>query len=385
MSELQEVSTEQAIGILAQKLADYFPSKQEFDKQFADIRSRIERKASEPVKFSISKAVRGLAAEAGRVLNYDTKDEDIAYAHENLERTQVKALTTGSTPGSYLVPTLQAAEIIAMLTDAGALRQFGPRIWPMANIQNINIPTATATPTVEWIGENTAQNASDPTFGQVPLSLKTARALIAIPNELLAVSTPAVDVAVTELLAIGFATKEDSSFFSTASQSGGPTSVYAAANTSKFLVGGTANGGNLAYSDVLATLDKAYTVAAQPPFKWVMHPRTFFQRLFGLIDLQSRPIVTQDVGDGFSFRLFGYPVVISTQIPIVQTNGSGTAQSYILLTNPNYVHVGDSGSLEIAFSAERYFDANQTAVRGVRRLDYGYGPPAGIVILQGVN
>ena len=376
MADIQDVNTEQAIGLLAKKLSEYFPSKQEFDAQFAEIKKRIEAKAKNPERFEITRAIRGVCAMRGLKLNPDTVEEDLNYLS--------KALETGATPGSYLVPTIQASEIIAMLTDAGVLRRMGPRIWPMANVQFMNIPTATATPTVEWLGQNTAQSASDPTFGQVPLSLKTARALIAIPNELLAVSNPAVDAAVTELVAIGFATKEDSAFFETTTQTGGPTAVYAAGTTT-LLVGSSANGGDLAYSDIVNTLGTAYTYKASPPFVWACHPRTFFNRILGLIDLVSRPVVVADATAPFGFRLFGYPVFISSAIPVNQTNGSGTAQSYLLLANPSYIHVGDSGGLELAFSDQRYFDVNQTAIRGMRRLDYGYGPAAGIVILKGIN
>lgn len=371
------------IGPLVEALAEYFPTKSDLDKVAAEMVKRGHARATGEDAFSITRAFRGVCAMQGHVLNADSKDEDVNYAKENLS----KALTTGSTPGSYLVPTIQANEIISLLNDAGALRKIGPRVWPMPGIEKLTVPSATATPTVEWLGENTAQTASDPTLGQVSFDLKTARALIAIPNELLRVSTPAVDAIVQELLAIGFGNKEDAAFFSTTTQTGGPGSVYAASSTTTLLVSGSANGGDLAYSDLYAVLEKAYTAKAQPPFVWAMHPRTFFSRVLGMVDLNSRPIVSGDssLANEFGFRLLGFPVVISSNIPVDQTNGSGSAQSYILFTNPKYLHIGDQGSIEIAFSGERYFDQNQTAIRGVRRLDYGYAPPAGIVILQGVN
>lgn len=186
------------------------------------------------------------------------------------------------------------------------------------------------------------------------------------------------------MIAVGFATKEDVAFFATTSQSGGPTSIYAASGTTTRLVGGSANGGTLGYEDLLGIIADAYAAGAQPPFVWAMHPNVFFQQIMGLLDLNSRPIITQDVTAPFGFRLWGHPVVLSSNIPTDQTNGSGSNQSYVLLTNPKYINVGDS-DLQLAFSTDRYFDANQLAIRGVRRIDWAPGPASGVSILKGVN
>ena len=384
--KINEIS-QKAWGDLASGLKDYFISTQAFDAAFVEIKKRIEAKGRNGSlnDFSISQAIRGMRAEKGAALSSQTRDSDIAYLHQHLAEAETKALGTGTAPGSYLVPTLQAGEILSLLTDGGALRQLGPRVWPMSQIQALNVPISTATPTWEWIGQNTAQNASDPNFSTIPLNLKTVRGLVAIPNELLAVSNPAVDQAITELLAIGAAEKEDSAFFATTTQSGGPTSVYAATSTTTFgAAGDDANGGTLAYADILKCLEKAYTAKVAPPFVWAMHPRTLFGRIFGMLDTTSRPIVTSDAQAPLQFRIFGYPVVITTAIPVDQTLGSSTNASYILFTNPRAIHVGDSMNLELAFSTERYFSENQTAIRGVRRLDYNFGPTAAIVICQGV-
>ena len=87
----------------------------------------------------------------------------------------------------------------------------------------------------------------------------------------------------------------------------------------------------------------------------------------------------------FQGRLFGFPVYVSAEFPTNQAVGSGTNQSYILFTNPQYLNIADAGGLELQVSFERFFDSNETALRGVRRIDYGYAPAAAIVILAGVN
>ena len=93
----------------------------------------------------------------------------------------------------------------------------------------------------------------------------------------------------TELIGVAFAEHEDDSFFGT-SWSRWPTALMAASNISTVNTASSANGGNLAYSDLLAVLAKAAAVKAKGPFVWVMSPRTYWQRLAGFIDTTSRPI-----------------------------------------------------------------------------------------------
>lgn len=340
-----------------------------------------------PEKFSFSRALRGLSAQAGRSINDATKAADIAYVE--------KTLVTTATPGSYLVPTIQADAIVEILGRGGVVRASGATIWPMASIQKLNIPTETAEPTVEYLTQTTQQNPSDPNLGQIALDLKERRALVALPNNLLRVSVPAVDAIVTKLLGKAFAKSEDLAFFQ--GIAGGPTSITSQAGTTVI----SQIGASLAYADLLAVLAASAGAEAEGPFAWYMHPTTFFSKILGLKDSNGRPIVTgyngvlndTESNVGFvaetagaagpvQYALMGHPVYLSVRIP--QHVGSGSATSYILFANPSYFHIGDSGSVEIAVSGERFFDLNQIAIRAVGRHDFGVGPAAGIVILNNV-
>ena len=341
-------------------------------------------------EFSLSQVLRGLMAREGKTVNEATREADLNYVS--------KALATTATPGSYLVPTIQAADIIQILTTNGVFRAIGPRVWPMAGIQKLTVPTATGLPTVQYLGQNTAQTAADPNLGQVSFDLKTARALVQIPAELLRVSTPAIDSILTELLGIAFAESEDATVFGSTQQTNGPLNLTnGAVPFTQKMVGGSANGGNLAYSDLLGVLAAAAANKAKPPYCWVMSPRTFWQRVAGLVDNQSRPIflpgyaglqASQDLAPGAaspSGKLFGWPVYVSPFVSETETNGSGTNQSHIIFTNPRYLHLGEDTGLEIAVSLDRYFELNAVGIRGVHRIDTGFAPPAGIVVLSGVN
>jgi HK97 family phage major capsid protein len=382
MPEEVKVSNPEAYQTVAAVLREKFAfaTVGDIDRAVLEIREKTEQRTAAGDKFSMSRAIRGMRALKNEVISAETAEEDVKY---------LRALATGATPGSYLVPTIQANEIIGYLTAGGAARRMGVRVWPMNGIQKLNVPAASGLPTWEWLGENTAQSASDPNVGQMAFDLKERRALVAVPNQLLAVSVPAFDSLLSELIGIGAAEHEDTAFFGTTSASNGPTALYAKAGISAIFVGGSANGGDLAYTDLLSVLEEAAAVKAKGPFVWAMSPRTFYQRVLGLVDLNSRPIVVPVSDAGLAgapnYMLFGSPVIVTPAISESETNGSGTSQSHIIYTNPKYCHIAQDGNIEFGVSMERYFEVNQTAVRAVQHEDFGYSPVAGIVVLKGVN
>lgn len=369
-----------------------FATQHDVNKFMADVvASGARAKNAETERFSITAAIRGLVSKTGRDIFAETKDSDI----KHLEDFRQKTLVTTATPGSYLVPTIQADAIVEILGRGGVVRASGATIWPMPSIQKLNVPTETAEPTVEYLSQTATQTPSDPNLGQIALDLKERRALVALPNNLLRVSVPAVDAIVTRLLGKAFAKSEDLAFFQ--GIAGGPTAVTSQAGTTTL----NQSGASLAYIDLLAVLAAAAGVEAEGPFAWYMHPTTFFNKVLALRDSNGRPIVTgfngvlNDVESNVGFvaqqagaagpvkyYLLGHPVYLSVRIP--QHVGSGSATSYILFTNPSYIHIGDSGAVEIAVSGERFFDLNQVGIRAVGRHDFGVGPAAGIVILQNV-
>lgn len=355
-----------------------FATVTDLDKAVAQL---IRRHASAtPSEFSISTLIRGLSAQQGRVINSATREADINYT--------TKALATTGTPGSYLVPTIQANEIIGYLSTNGIARAAGARIWPMNGLQKLTVPTATGLPTVQYLGQNSTDTATDPNLGQVSFDLKTRRSLVVFPNELLASSVPGIDSIITALISIGLAEHEDNSFFATSTVSGGPTALMSAASISTLNTGGSANGGNLAYSDLTGMLAKVAAVKAKPPFVWICSPRTFWTRIVGLLDTTSRPIFipgTNGLGAEIQPKLFGYPVFVTPFIPENEALGSGTNQSHMIFCNPKYLHIADGAGVQIAVSLDRYFELNQVGIRATHQHDFGYAPAAGICVLKGIN
>lgn len=383
----------QVLDRLAEELhaAGYLITRSEFNdlvqKIDAQTRSTKGKGSNFENHFSISRAIRGLSAAAGHVIASESREADINYAQ--------RTMLTGTTPGSYLVPTIQADQIIQLLTSANVIRAAGARIWPMTKIQKLNVPQATASPTISW-GDGSGNGAgaqgaqltpSDPGIGQISFDLKSAKALTAVPNELLAVSLPAVDQVVSEILSLSFAQEEMNAMVATTVGTGKPGTIYAASGTTTYNANANnANGGAVKYADLLQTVGKFYAAKGKGKPCWFMHPTVFYADIMGIVDSQGRPIVTgqDNVEQPFDGRLLGFPVFVSAEFPTNQAVGSGSNQSYAVFTNPAYIQIGD-GSFELSVSFERFFDSNETAIRGIHRVDYGYAPAAAIVLLKGIN
>jgi HK97 family phage major capsid protein len=203
-------------------------------------------------------------------------------------------------------------------------------------------------------------------------------------------SGPRPDLVARPADGLGAGQHEDTAFFGTTTVSGGPTALMQAAGITVInAAGGNANGGTIVFTDILAVLAKAAAVKAKPPFCWFMSPRTFYQRILGMVDLQSRPITvptaTQGLYPSVQISFLGWPVFVTPFILENEAVGSGTNQSHIIFSNPKYLHCGQGESIEIAVSVERYFDFAQTAVRSVQHEDFGFAPAAGIIALVGIS
>src|SRR5258706_2060292 len=188
--------------------AGYLVTRSQFEEIARTVTSQANRggnyDSANDGKFSITRALCGLTAREGKIIRPETASADMEYVS--------KTLLTGTTPGSFLVPTIQADQIIQLLASAHQVRAAGCRIWPMAGIQKLTVPVESAAPTVVWGtssgagagGQGVVLTPTDPGLSQVSFDLKSAKSLVAIPNQLLAASVPAVDPILAEILSLRF-------------------------------------------------------------------------------------------------------------------------------------------------------------------------------------
>ena len=331
---------------------------------------------SEP--FSLTRAVCGLSALKGVAINPKTAEEDAAY---------VRALTTGSTPGSYMVPVVQADAIISQLAQYSTARAAGCRIWPMSGIDQMNVPVGVSSPTFVWMAQNSRQTSSDLNAAQIPFNLKLQQAFELLPIQLFKSASPQWDVVLEDSFALGLAESEDAAMHASSTLSNAPVALMSQSGiTTLNAANNAASGGNLLYADLLAILQKAIDAKVRPPYAWFMAGRTLL-RILSLTGTTSNPVLELE-GDGtgpMAGRLFGWPVFATASIPINEAVSSGTNQSHLILTNPKSIHIAESGDISLEVSMDFALDAAQVALRIGHKVAFGYQPAASICVLQGVN
>ncbi len=330
-------------------------------------------------RFSFARAINGLSALKHSPIVPENAEADAQYA---------RALSTSGTPGSFLVPVIQAEAIISQLAQFATARAAGARIWPMRGLQEMNVPAAIAgSPQFIWTAQNSRQVPSDPNATQIAFDLKLSQALILMPVQLFRAAVPQWDVILEDSFALGCAEAEDQAMFASATQAGAPVALTAASGITLLnAAGGAASGGNLAYGDLLAVLQKAVDLKVRPPFAWYMNGRTW-NRILSINDTASRPIITpapEGIGPQVG-HLLGWPVFVTTSIPTNEAVSSGTNQSHIVFTNPRAINIAESGDVSLEASTDFALESAEVAVRVGHRVDFAYQPSASLIVLQGIN
>jgi HK97 family phage major capsid protein len=290
-------------------------------------------------------------------------------------------------PGSFLTPTLQANQIVSQLQQYSVSRAAGATIWNMPGALELNVPVGITAPSIVWQAQNSKQSPDSATnLGQLNFILKQQSALLQIPLQLLRTSKPIFDVLLADSFSLAAAEAEDVALFSSTQLANAPAPLLSAAITT-INTGGSANGGNLGYSDVLAVMLKAAQLKMKPPFAWFCSPRTLYTRLLGLQDTSSRPLLIPDVSDPATsgYSLMGYPLFVTTSISETETLGSGTNQSHLILATPRSIHVAQDSNVMLSVALEAFFDSAQAGLRIGHQVDFGYAPAASIIALLGVN
>jgi HK97 family phage major capsid protein len=294
-----------------------------------------------------------------------------------------------TTAGGFLIPEEWQDSVITQLAAKAVVMGAGPRIIPCPG-KKMHLPAITADATAQWIGEASPSTESTPTTAEVTLTLNTARILSAFSIEWLNYSSPAIDAAFQANLVLALQRFVDAALL-TGSGSNRPTGLRTV--SSPTLVGaqnGNANGGNLAYGDLVNLLDGLDEAnVLESGRTWFMHPRSF-TRIRALVDSQNRPMLYdfgQPLINGDPRTLFGYPFYKTTQLSKVETKGTGTNLSPILLVNMDDIYVGigaASQGIRIDVSEHAYFSNAQVALRLLFQVDIQPGHSASVGILEGV-
>ncbi|WP_426345177.1 phage major capsid protein [Alcaligenes sp. HNGD-HTN06] len=308
----------------------------------------------------------------------------------------LNTLTAGA--GGVLVPTNLSSEVIELLRPKSVVRRLGARSLPLNN-GNITLPRLKGGAVVGYIGSDSDIPVTNQEFDDLKLSGKKLTALVPISNDLLATSSSStnVDAIVVGDLTAAIAAREDKAFIRDDGQASNPkglrywapaANVYPASQAEPTIAQVSLELNKLVL--VLEAADANMSAAG-----WIMAPRTkrFLQ---AMRDGNGNKVYPElDAG-----MLMGYPVGLTTQVPVNLAVGSGpeapTNGSEIYFADFGDCFIGEEEQLIIDYSKEATykdssgnvvsaFQRDQTLVRVIAKHDFGPRHAESVAVLTQVQ
>jgi HK97 family phage major capsid protein len=275
---------------------------------------------------------------------------------------EFRALGKSATAGLETVPQSLFDTVSRTLASYAPVRSVASIIKTDGG-ENLKVPTCDDTSNLGAIvAENAENTALDMTFSEVSLgAYKYSSRLVRVSNELL--NDTGVDLVrfIGEVLGerIG---RAQSAHFLTGTGSSQPQGL---------LVGGTAvsaaGATTLVYNDLvnlLVSINPAYLAdGGTGSVAWMMSP-SIFGVLRKLSDSAGNPLL-QPMSEGGPARLFGYPVVLVTEMASSIVAGAKS----ILFGNYRQYAIRDAGNLIVSRSGDRFFEYDQQVFLAFYRTD----------------
>lgn len=229
--------------------------------------------------------------------------------------------TTTQSEGGYTVPSEIASMVIDKLKAYGGMREVSTVITTSTGVA-MNWPTSDGTSDVGAIvGQNTAVNAADITFGTIPMGVFYYTSnKIALPLEL--IQDSAIDVVgyVVNRLATRIA-RIQNTHFTTGAGTTVPDGVIPKASTGK--TGTTGQTLTVIYDD-LVDLKHSVNRAYRSNARFMMNDLSV-AIVSKLKDTTGRPIWAPSVVVGAPDTLLGYPVAINDDVAVMAANAKSIA------------------------------------------------------------
>jgi HK97 family phage major capsid protein len=298
----------------------------------------------------------------------------------------------GNSSGGFTVTGDPAGELIELLRTQSVLRSLGPQIIPMAS-DSKPIPRLSGGSTSSYIGENTADTASDLTFELLVLRVKKLRATVAISNELQDDADGATDQLVIGDITESMATTEDTNFIRGLGTASGPKGLrYWAASANVVASAGADDGSDPTLAEVREDLSAMITLLSDSNVRmqkpaWIMSNRTHTYMKWNLVDGNNNLVFGPELALG---KLNGWDVGVTNNIP--DNLGGGTrGGSEIYLVDMADVIIGDRKVIDFAISDSASFvdsssntisafDNDLLVIRAIARHDLVVRHPESIAV-----
>lgn len=287
-----------------------------------------------------------------------------------------RALSEGTdSAGGYTVPSIVSAKWIDRLRPVSVALRAGAQLVPLSS-DVTTIAKLLTDPTCAWRSENAQISPSDPTFGAVTFTARSLATLVVASRELLEDSIN-IESALNSAFTRAMAAELDRAALFGSGSAPEPRGVYNTSNIGSVSMG--TNGAALTnydpFVDVVATLEAAN---AQKIDAFVMAPRTSaaLAKLDGSGD--GQPL-------GMPPKLVGIPHLISSTVPIDQTQGSAIGTSSCVVAGDfSDLYIGVRSAVHIQLLKERFADYVQTGFLVTGRFDVQVARPASFCKLVGI-
>ena len=311
---------------------------------------------------------------------------------------QAKAMQSGTpVAGGFLVPETFSREIIDFLRPQSIVRAAMPRYLPMGPGTGgmIKLSRVNEGSKAYYIGESVDIPKTELQFGQLTLVWKKLAALVPISNDLLRYSSPGADGIVRDDVVQAMAQRENQTLLRGRGSNFAPKGLrYWASEGNVIEANGTVtlqNVTNDLSSAILALLNGNIPMVRPC---WMMAPRTMIYLATLLTDI-GHYAFRDEVLQG---RLWGYPIKLSTEMPITLTKSDDNAvndTSEIYFVDMADAVLGEAMAMTVDSSSEASykdgsdltsaFSRDETVIRVMTEHDFVMRRRESIAILRDVR
>lgn len=306
-----------------------------------------------------------------------------------MEAELQKALSAGTpSEGGYLIPEVLLPGIVDLVVNRMIMMRLGATVIDMPS-GNASLSRALTGATATYSGENVSINATQQTLGNLRLSVKKLRTMVAISNDLLKSSSLSVDAFVRNDIVRASLLRKEQAFWLDTGTDNTPRGIKfytsdsnALNNLTDVTIGGALTADNL-LNFMLALISNKIEVDDMGSFGWAMSAQVW-RDLMNAKATTNQYLLRQEMMENGT--LMGFPFFYTQFLRPNTTPGSQTFDMYF--GDWSQVVLGMQGSPEIASSFEAsYQDANgthsafgedQSVVRIVDRHDFGLRLPNAI-------
>lgn len=284
------------------------------------------------------------------------------------------ALSEGTdSAGGYTVPQILMGQVIDQMRAQTVVIQAGALTVPL-DTQKTSIARLATDPTAGWRSEAGAIAESDPTFELVTFNARSLAVLVKVSRELLDDSVN-INQALTQAFAGAMAVETDRVALFGSGVAPQPLGIFGTTNVNAVSMG--ANGAQLTnWTKVLDTILELRNYNANQPTALVMAPRTW-RTVAGFVDTTGQPLrAPADIET--------VPRLVSTNVPITQTQGSANNASCIVAGDFSQLMIGVRSELRIEVLRELYAANHQYAFVAHLRMDVQVARPRAFSVLKGI-